>query len=99
MRAAISFSTIASQPIVAAEVGKVVLVKTLVLVAAGSTTITPKSATTALGGAMSLVVGVPLILPYADHPWLRTATAEAFNLDNSASVQVSGFIEYEMAVG
>lgn len=60
------------------------------LVAAGTQTITFKDASTALTGAISMVVGVPYILSFCGRPYYTTTAAQALNLTTSAAVQVSG---------
>lgn len=62
----------------------------IVLVAAADVTITVKSASTALTGAMTLTKGVPFILPFNGEPWFATAVNEALNITLGGAVQVSG---------
>jgi hypothetical protein len=62
--------------------------------AAGAVTAQWKSATTALTGAMSMIVGVPIsaVSSRNDEGLMQTAAGEALNLILSSTVQVSGHV-------
>lgn len=88
--------------VVAAVTGKRIRVVTYVLVASGAGTVTWRSATTALSGAMTVATGTPISaapLPEGlagQKGHLETATGEALNLLISGSIQVSGHLVYEV---
>lgn len=87
--------------IAAPGAGKRIVVYGYVMVSADTTTVTFKSGTTGITGAMSMVVGVPVVAPQTisegvRQPWLVCATNEALNLTNGSSKQVSGHLVYDI---
>jgi hypothetical protein len=90
-----AISVTASGEIVAAISGRKVRILSLVLIAAGAVTVKFQSATTDLEGAMSLITGVPVTLPYNPVGWAQTASGEALNIVLGGAVQVSGFLTYQ----
>jgi len=86
---------------VAAVAAKKVRVWGLMITCATTTTITIKSDSTGLTGAMTLTAGIPLYLPLAAispksssvYPWFESAAGEAIVIA-SAAVQVSGVMYY-----
>ncbi len=84
--------------IVAAVTGKRIRVINYVLTAAGVVSVTFRSGTTALTGAMPLAANGGISVAGAQPGfWLQTAAGEALNLSLSAAVQVSGHITYDVA--
>ena len=81
---------------VAAVAAKIQKIVALVLVAAADVAVTPKSDSTAIGGAMTLIKGVPLVLPFNPTGWFQTAAGAAFVLGLGGVVQVSGVVEYQL---
>jgi hypothetical protein len=64
----------------------------LVLMASASTNISFMDGASPLSGAMSMVVGVPIILQFDSKPWATCQTN--FTINQSASAQVSGIAYY-----
>jgi hypothetical protein len=83
--------------LVAASGGNKARLYRLILVAGGITNITFKSAATALSGPIPLPANGSITLDFSGDPWFTTATNEAFNLNNSAAVQISGTAYYTLA--
>lgn len=99
--AVISYATASTGEIVAAVTGRKIRVLGYMLVAAGSVVATWKSGSTAISGAMSMVVGVPVPAPLGGTsldpmPHFITNAGEALNLTLSGAVQVSGHITYDV---
>lgn len=80
--------------LVAAVAGKRIRVLSMAVVAAGSVSVTFKSGSTDLTGAMSLSQGVPL---ESVSGWgaFQTAAGEALVLNLSGAVQTSGWLTYQ----
>lgn len=94
--AVVSENTAADNAIVAAAgAGLKIKVVSYVLVASAAVSVTWKSATTALTGAMALAAngGISAVGQPSAHLF-QTADNEALNLTNSGAVQVSGHITY-----
>lgn len=87
--------TAASADLVALVAGKKIRVLGLVLVVASAVTVKLQSGgATDLTGAMSLIVGVPLVLPTSPNGYLQTNSGEKLNLVLGSGVQVSGVLVY-----
>jgi hypothetical protein len=95
----------ASGAVVNPVANKKVRVVALSLVVASAVTVRlDSSGGTALTGAMSLIVGVPLTLPFAPHMnqgrtpagYTETLAGEGLSLTLGAGVQVSGLVVYEL---
>lgn len=96
--APITAVTAATAEIVAAVTGKSIYVVGYTLVASGTVTITWKSATTALSGAMALAAQTTVTAHGTlATPVLGTASGEALNLTLAQAVQVSGHVAYYVA--
>lgn len=81
--------------LVAAVATKSIKVYRLFLVVAAPTVLTFKSgAATALTGAMSFAANGAITLDLASLPWFETAAGEAFVLNSSNAVQISGALYY-----
>ena len=93
--AIIGFSTSGDQPVVSATSSQTTRVHRLFLVAAGATTITFKSASTGLTGAITLTAGGSIVLDVSSEPWFTTGANEAFIINSSAAVQISGRLYYQ----
>lgn len=93
--ASIDAATAATHEIVAAVAGKKIRVTAVTLVCAGDVTVTWKSATTALCGAMSFASkgGFDTNRTPPNY-FLETVAGEALQLTLSAGVQVSGTLNY-----
>jgi len=95
-RAKISFAGAENKEIIAAVPGFLICIATLALTVAGQTNLTLNSDDTALSGALDLGgTNEPRGLTHTlgDYP-LKTASGEAFKIDSSLAVQVSGFTTY-----
>lgn len=95
--AAINTAGAGQDNLIAASAGKVVTVYAIVLVAAGAVTVKFQDAGTDLTGAMSLITGIPLVLPYSGQPWFQGSPGNAFNINLGGAVQVSGWLLYTQA--
>jgi hypothetical protein len=92
--ALISESTAATNDLVAAVTGKKIRVLSYVLNAAGgANTITFKSASTAISGAMDVGDNVSLVADCASGLF-ETAKGEALNLTQSGATLVAGHLTY-----
>ena len=77
--------------IVAAVAGQAVRVYRLILFPITASNITIKDgANTSLTGAMTIGTGGLIQLPYDGEPWFVTSVGNAFIINSSAAVQVSG---------
>jgi hypothetical protein len=93
--APISASTSGDNVIVAAVTGKKIKVISVVLVASGVVSVTWKSATTNLSGAMPLVANSGFSLPTSPNiNYFETAVGEVLNLNLSSAVLVAGHLGY-----
>lgn len=92
---AISFSGSGDNTIVSATASQTTRVHRLYIVVAGATSITFKTgAGTSLTGAMPLAANGGIMMDFSAEPWFVTGTNEAFIINSSAAVQVSGRAEY-----
>jgi hypothetical protein len=80
--------------LVAADADEKIRVTSMVLVAAGAVTAQIKAAGTNITGAMSLITGTPMVLPFNPAGWFETGVNEALQLVLGSGVQVSGAITY-----
>ena len=84
-----------SGDLIAAVTAKIIRVLGVFLVAAGSETIKFQSdGSVDLTGTMSLIIGVPFVLPVNQYGWLQTASGKKLNLVQGGSVQISGGLVY-----
>ncbi len=92
--ASVSFTS--SGDLVALVSGSRIRVVSIVLVASGSLTVQLTDGTNSvnLTGAMSMVVGVPLVLPWNPHGWVQTAVSGKLSVVQSGSGTVSGCLTY-----
>lgn len=106
LTAQISVASSGDNTVVAAgAAGTTIQVHGYVLVAAGAVTARWAAGTgtgTPLSGAMSLITGVPLVVPYCDlgagrvTHWITVPAATLLNLSLGGAVQVSGHIIYSI---
>lgn len=80
--------------IVAAVTGKKIRLVSLFFVASAAVTLTLRSTTTALSGAMAFAQNGGLMLPVNQFGWVQTAKGGALNLLMGSAVQVSGAANY-----
>jgi hypothetical protein len=93
--AAVSHSASGDNTVVAAVAGKTTRVYRLFLVVAGTTVITIKDgAGTALTGVMTFAAGGSLILDFQAEPWFSCTAGNAFIINSSNAVQISGTVYY-----
>ena len=78
----------------AAGAGQIIRVYKLFLVVTGATSITFKDGSTALSGAMALAANGAITLDLDGQPWFVCSPNSAFNINSSASTQVSGTVYY-----
>ena len=95
LQAKIDTASSGAVTIVAAQAGKKIIMTKAVLISGGTTNIKWQSGSTDLTGAMPFVANLGMVdestMP---ENGLRTNPGEALNLNNSATVQVSGYIKY-----
>lgn len=93
-QASLSFASSGSNSLLAAVANKTTRIHRIVLIAAGAVTLKFVQGSTDLTGVMSLITGIPFILPMSDEPYFITAVNAAFNATLGGAVQVSGFVDY-----
>lgn len=86
----INFSASGVSEIIAAVTAKRILIHRLFLVCAGSTNVTFKRGTTVLSGPIPMATNGGITLDITGEPWFTTDLAEAFNINSSIAVQISG---------
>lgn len=92
--AAIDVSAQGAATVIAAQPGTTIRVYKLLLMAGGAVTLTPRSGSTPLTGGLPLQSGGGMVLDGSSSPWFTCGAGEAFVLNLSAAVQVSGRIYY-----
>lgn len=98
LTAAISFSGSGDNPVIAGVVGKSISVVAMLLAVGAATNITFKDGgSNLLSGAFPLVANGSIALDYSQDgkmPWYWTTAGNAFVINSSNAVQVSGTIYY-----
>lgn len=94
----INFSASGSNEIIPAVTGKRILVHRLFLVCGGTTNLTFMRGVTSLSGAVPMATNGGITFDITGEPWFTTDIAEAFNIDSSGGVQVSGTVYYATAL-
>lgn len=74
--------------------GLIIRVYKLFLVCTGASNITFKDGATALSGAMALAANGAITLDLDGQPWFSCSVGNTFNINSSASTQVSGTVYY-----
>lgn len=94
--AKIDSATSGDTTLVAAVLGKRIVVTSLFLVAAGTVNVRFESSTggTALTGQMNLIANTGFVLPYNEYGWFATLKDELLNLELSDAVSVDGSLSY-----
>lgn len=81
--------------VIAAVAGQIIRVYKILLWANGSTSVTLKDgAATSLTGAMAFTAQTGFVLDYDDQPWFITSSGNAFVINLSAAIQVSGTLSF-----
>ncbi len=94
-RAAITFSGSGDNALVAAVAGQIVQVYRIFFVVGGTTNLTFKDgASTSLSGAMPFIANGAMVLDNSGDPWFTTTAGNAFILNSSSGVQISGTVYY-----
>jgi hypothetical protein len=94
-RAAINFAASGDNTVIAAVVGAPILVFGIFFTVAGATNITFKDGTTSLSGAVVFTAnGSAMTLQINDEPYFYCQPGDAFIMNNSSAVQVSGTVYY-----
>lgn len=93
--AAINFSSSGDNEIIAAVTAKRILVHRLFIVCAGSTNLIFKRGSTNLSGALPMATNGGITFDITGEPWFTTSIDEAFNINSSIGVQVSGTIYFD----
>lgn len=91
--AVISFSGSGDNTVVAGVAGKTIRILKLVFNVAATTNITLKHGATAWTGAMPFVANMGFVEDAETDPFI-TASGEAFVINSSVAVQVSGYVKY-----
>ena len=92
--AKITAASAADNEIVAAVAGKAIIVWNYTLISTSANTLTWKSATTAITGAMAVAANGGISTPDSNRGLFITTAGEALNLAFSGATQVSGHITY-----
>ena len=95
LEATVNAAASGDNTLIAATAGKAIEVYRIVAAVASTVTATFKDGSTALTGAISMVVGVPLVLDSL-RPWFTTTTGAAFVVSLGSAVQFSGRIYYRL---
>lgn len=100
-RLVISAASSGDNTLLSAVTGHKIRVLSYTLVAAGAVTVAFESAAggTALTGDMSLIAGVPLVVPFEREGHFETVVSELLNLELGGAVQVSGHLTYCLVQG
>lgn len=94
-RAAVSFAASGDNTVVAATASQTIRVMRMLLIPNGLVGVTMKDgAGTSLSGAMQLATSAPLQFPLDAEPWFITTAGNAFIINLSGAVQVSGVVYY-----
>lgn len=83
-----------SLPAPAGTAGQIIRVYKLFLVISGTTNITFQDGSTALSGPMAFIANGAIALGMDGQPWFTTSSGNAFNVNSSGAVQVSGTVYY-----
>lgn len=95
---AVSFASSGDNTVVSAVTSQIVRVYRIILTTAAATNITMKDgASTSLSGAMPFGVNGSLVLDMQGEPWYVTSAGNAFIINSSNAVQVSGTVYYIQA--
>lgn len=94
----VSAASSGDNTLLAAQTGSKIRVLSYTLVAAGTVTVAFESGAsgTALTGDMTLIAGVPLVVPFQREGHFETAASTLLNLELGGNVQVSGHIVYAL---
>ena len=95
-RVAISGASSGNNTLVAAVSDASIRVLAMHLVADAAVTVTIKSASTSLSGAMSFAANGGEVLPHSPIGWYEGAKNEALIMTLGGAVQVSGSLVYEL---
>jgi hypothetical protein len=97
LTAPVSFSGAGDNTIVAAVASTRIVVDRIFLVVAAATNLTFKDgAATALSGAVPMAANGGLTFDTTGEPWFTTTLGNAFIINSSAGIQVSGQIYYHL---
>lgn len=94
--AAVNVSASGETALIALTGGQSIRIMSMVLVFAGACTVTFKNGAggTAFGGAMTMRPGGSIVLDPSGEPWMKTSNGNAFVMELSTAVQVSGWLHY-----
>ena len=92
--AVIDFSGSGANTIVAGVAGKKIYIFRLYFILGGASNLTFKDGSTALTGAMPFLANGYMVLDPTLVPWHECASGDAFIINSSNAVQVSGAIGY-----
>ena len=90
----INFAASGNNTVVAAVAGKGIYVYRMYFTVAGATNITIYNGTTPLTGAIPLATNGSYVLDFSGIPWYTVTAGNAFIINSSAAVQVSGAADY-----
>lgn len=91
-----SISMTADADLVGAVEGHAIRILAGSLSIATTGTITFKSGSTAISGAITLTAGNQLLIPWTPVGAFQTVVGESFNVDNSGTAQISGWLLYQL---
>lgn len=94
----VSAASAGNNTLLAAQTGAKIRVLSYTLVSAGTVTVAFQDGAggTALTGTMTLIAGVPLVVPFQREGHFETTAATLLNLSLGGATQVSGHITYAL---
>lgn len=79
---------------IAGITGQIIRVYKLFLVVGGATNLTFQNGSTNLSGALPMTTNGSIVLDMDGQAWFQTSQGNAFNINNSGNLQVSGTVYY-----
>ncbi len=94
----VSAASSGNNTLLAAQTGYAIRVLSYTLVGAGTVTVAFQTGAggTGLTGVMTLIAGVPLVVPFQREGHFQTAVSTLLNLSLGGSTQISGHITYDL---
>lgn len=96
LHASINTATSGDTTVVAAVASRRIIVRQLFIRSEGATNVKFKDGSTDLCGGISFTTGVTLLLNATSVPYFRTTAGTAFNVSQTANIQISGWVNYDL---
>lgn len=97
LQLAISFSSSGSNQVIAGIAGQIIRVWKIFFIVSATTAITYQDGSNAVSGALGFSANEGMVLDFDTKPWVTCGISNAFNLNSSNAVQVSGTVYYTQA--